>query len=293
MIKIVLILIWPAAIAAIGCAAALLTGRPPVAGGLTAVERASAGRAVARGRPGMTASGAIVRLAAIVTIGALLVYGLMALLGLLVVHNGPTIDRPIYNWMIAHRVDLWTAPMKRLTKIGDPWTTWGAAVAAAVCLAATGRRDRWLAPVVLGSLIVVDHFVTLAVRHTISRLGPPDSPLGTYPSGGCDRVIVFYGVIAYLLWREHTGQRRTAIWAAAAVAALAFNEGYSRAYLSLHWFTDILSGLLYGALLLAVFIIAVRFVAGPTIPRKSPAGSWERGVLPSPLPTERARSISA
>jgi membrane-associated phospholipid phosphatase len=241
----------------------------------------------------MTASGAIVRLAASITIGALLVYGLMALLGLLVVHTGPTIDRPINSWLIAHRLGFWTAPVTRLTKIGDAWTTWGAAVAAAVCLAATARRDRWLAPIVLGSLIVVDHFVTLAIRHTITRLGPPDSPLGAYPSGGCDRVIVFYGLIAYLLWREHSGERRTAILATAAVATLAFNEGYSRAYLTLHWFTDILSGLLYGALLLAVFIIAVRFVGGPTIPRKSSAGSWERGVLPPSPPGERARYIPA
>jgi len=293
MIKIVLILIWPAAIAAIVCAAAPLAGRVPTGGGLTTAERADAGRAVAHGRAGMTASGAIVRLAAIVTIGAPLVYGLMALLGLLVVHTGPTIDRPIYSWTVVHRVGFWTAPMTSLTKIGDTWTTWGAAVAAAVCLAATARRNRWLAPMVLGSLIVVDHFVTLAVRHTITRLGPPNSPLGAYPSSGCDRVDVFYGVIAYLLRREHSGQRRTAILAAAAVAALAFNEGYSRAYLTLHWFTDILSGLLYGALLLAVFIIAVRLVGGPTIPRKSSADSWERGVLSSSPPSERTRYIPA
>jgi membrane-associated phospholipid phosphatase len=76
-------------------------------------------------------------------------------------------------------------------------------------------------------------------------------------------VIVFYGLIAYLLWREFSGQRRAAIWAAAAVAALGFNEAYSRVYLTLHWFTDALSGLLYGGLLLAVFVAAVRVVAGP------------------------------
>jgi membrane-associated phospholipid phosphatase len=223
----------------------------------------------------------------------MLVYGLMALLGLLVVHSGPTIDRPIYNWIAANRVHLWIAPMKRLTKIGDTWTTWGAALAAAACLAVTWRRDRWLPPVVLGSLIVIDHFVTLALRHTFHRLGPPGSPLGTYPSGGCARVIVFYGLIAYLLWHEHSGRRRAAIWAAAAVAALAFNEAYSRAYLGLHWFADILSGLLYGVLLLAVFIAAVRLRTGPTVPHQSSAGSWESAMRSEEQPSERVGYVSA
>jgi membrane-associated phospholipid phosphatase len=199
----------------------------------------------------------------LIALGALAVYAVMALLGLLVVDHGLAIDRPIYTWMAGHQAHSWAAVMNRLTKIGNTWTCWGAAGAAAVCLAVSWRAHRWLPPAALGALIVVDHFTTLALRHTFHRLGPPDSPLGTYPSGGCDRVIVFYGLIAYLLWREFSGQRLAAIWAAAAVAALGFNEAYSRVYLTLHWFTDALSGLLYGGLLLAVFIAAVRAVAGP------------------------------
>jgi len=49
------------------------------------------------------------------------------------------------------------------------------------------------------------------------------------------------------------------------VAALSFNEAYSREYLGKHWFTDIVSGLLYGAVLLAPFIAAVRMIAGPAV----------------------------
>jgi membrane-associated phospholipid phosphatase len=206
-----------------------------------------------------------VQLGVIIAGGAVVVYGVMALLGLLVVHHGLTIDRPIFNWTIAHQVHVWAQVMKRATEIGDTWTTWGAAGAAAACLAWVWHRLRWLPPMALGALVVVDHFLTLALRHTFHRLGPPTSPLGTYPSGGCDRVVVFFGLIAYLLWRELSGQRRAAIWAGAVVVALAFNEGYSRAYLTLHWFTDILSGWIYGGLELVVFIVAVRFVAGPAI----------------------------
>jgi membrane-associated phospholipid phosphatase len=274
MVKILLILVWPAVIVSIVCAAALVSRREPDVSRITGGDRVCSDDGVRRRWPGMTLTAlpwraGLLRLAVILAGGALLVYGVMALLGLLVVHNGLTLDRPIYDWTIAHQIHLWTRVMHRLTKIGDTWTTWGAAAAAAVCMAVTWRRNRWLPPVALGSLIVIDHFLTLALRHTFHRLGPPDSPLGTYPSGGCARVVVFYGLIAYLLWHEYSGRRRAAVWAAASVAALAFNEGYSRAYLTLHWSTDIVSGWLYGALLLAVFIIAVRFVAGPPIARES------------------------
>src|SRR5262249_61159915 len=162
----------------------------------------------------------------------------------------------------------------------------GAAFAAAVCLAATWRTKKWLPPVVLAGLVVIDHFTTIALRHVFHRLGPPTSPLGTYPSGGCDRCIVFYGLIAYLLWREFSGRRSSAIWAGAIVAALGFNEAYSRVYLSLHWLTDALSGLIYGGLLLLGFIMAVRIVAG----REPPSRAGRPG---SPIPAGVARPRGA
>ncbi len=275
--KILLVLVWPAAIAAIVGVAAVLSRAAPDA----VLERRSSGvttadlpeRSVDGSRSWSAAIrawpwSALVRLGAALVVGGLLVYGVMALLGLLVVHHGGTIDRPIFNWTSAHQVHAWASVMKRLTKIGDTWTTWGAAAAAAVCLAVARRENKWLPPVVLAALIVGDHFLTLAIRDTFHRHGPPASPTGSFPSGGCDRVIVFYGTIAYLLWRDYSGHRRTAIWAAAAVAALAFNEFYSRLYLTLHWFTDGLSGLLYGALLLTAFVIAIRFADPPSVPAK-------------------------
>jgi membrane-associated phospholipid phosphatase len=195
--------------------------------------------------------------------GTVVVCFLMVLLGLLVVHNGPAIDKPFFNWTITHRVPIWASIMKRATKVGNVWTTWGAAGAAAVCLAVTWRSRRWLPPLALGSLIVFNKYAVIGIHHFIHRVGPPTSPLGTFPSGGVSRVVVFYGLIAYLLWREFSGSRRAAIWSATTVAALAFSECYSRAYLALHWLTDALSGLVFGSLLLAVCIAAVRFVAGP------------------------------
>jgi len=281
MSKYLVILAWPVGIAiVIGIAFLLVRSQPRL-------NLTSPGPVPSGGSPGAGSVASAARMLGLIALGALAVYGVMALLGLLVVHHGLAVDRPVYTWITGHQAHSWAAVMNRFTKIGNTWTCWGAAAAAAVCLAVSWRTHRWLPPAALGALIVVDHYTTLALRHTFHRLGPPDSPLGTYPSGGCDRVIVFYGLIAYLLWREFSGQRRAAIWAAAAVAVLGFNEAYSRIYLTLHWLTDALSGLLYGGLLLAVFIAAVRVVAGPA-PAAARAGRESARAARAPATQEAA-----
>jgi PAP2 superfamily len=213
------------------------------------------------------AGGGTLLLAGWVLVGAIVTVGIVLVLGAVaVVHHGHVVDTPIYRFTIEHQTHRWAHVMKRATKIGNTWTTWGAALAAAACLAVGWRRNKWLPIAALALVIVVDHFATLGLRHVFERPGPPNSPHGTYPSGGCERVVLFYGLITYLLWREFSGTRRFAIWGGAVVAALAYNEAYSRLYLTLHWFTDAVSGVLYGVLFLAAFIVAIRLVIGPADP---------------------------
>ncbi|HEV2452277.1 MAG TPA: phosphatase PAP2 family protein [Streptosporangiaceae bacterium] len=205
----------------------------------------------------------LIKLGAISGAGGALSYAVMTVLGPPVVNVGPAIDEPIMRWVQSHQIREWAAIMARLNKVGGTWTNWGSAGTAAACLAVTWRAQKWLPPAVLGAAILVDHYTTLALRHTFRRPGPPNSPLGTYPSGGCDRVVLFYGLIAHMLWREFSGSHRGKVWAIGAVSALSFNVAYCRAYLSKHWFTDIVFGLVYGAALLMPLIAAIRLIAGP------------------------------
>ena len=295
MLKALVVLLWPAGLAAILIGTALLARRlagrasppaaPPAAppDSSLAAMNGHGGGDVAVAQRGARSS--IVGMLLILAVGAVGVYALTCLLGVLVVHAGPDLDKPVHSWMIHHQVHFWKAVMDRLTKMGNTWTTWGAAAAAAACLAALYRKHKWLPPVVFGAAIVIDHFLTLALRHTFHRLGTPESPLGTFPSGGCDRIIVFYGLIAYLIWREVSGRKSTAIWLAGVVAALAFTEGYSRVYLSLHWFTDAVSGLIYGGLVLAVFITTIRLVEGPARQVAEPRAGETQARQPQRAPT--------
>ncbi len=204
-------------------------------------------------------------LASFSAIAGLMPYGVMTLIGRTVVRHGSDLDEPLLRWLEEHQVGWWAAIMTRLGKVGDTWTTWGAAGTAGVCLAVTYPRQKWLPPSILAAALLVDHYTTIALRRRFGRLGPPSSPLGTYPSGGCDRVVLFYGLIGYLLWREFSGSGPAKAWTVGTVAALSVNEVYSRTYLGKHWFTDSVTGVLYGGLLLAPFIVAVRRIAGPPI----------------------------
>ena len=263
MLRYLVVLIWPVGLAlilGIGYLIARRTPPDPVTPFSTGHRRAQP--PADDGSPFMSAVRASIKIAVISAIGTAVVVGIMYPIGLIVVSHGLTVDLPVFRWIISHQVHSMTALMNRLTKIGDTWTTWGAAGAAAVCLAATYRTRKWLPPVVLSAVLVYDHYAALALRHIFHRLGPPTSPLGTYPSGGDDRAVLFYGIIAYLIWYEFSGKRKTAVWITTVIVALGFNEGYSRVYLSKHWFTDAVSGLLYGALLLIPFIMAIRMVTG-------------------------------
>jgi hypothetical protein len=276
MIKALVILLWPVGIGAILAATALLANRsvqsPPPA---PATMNGHNGTDPAVGPRSVRSS--VIGLLLILAAAAVVVYALTALLGTLAAHAGPAIDKPIYTWMAHHQVHFWTSAMDRVTKVGDTWTTWGAAAAAAVCLAAFYRRRMWLPLAALGAAIVLDHYLALALRLNFGRVGPPDSPHAAFPSGGCYRIFLFYGLIAFLIWREVSGSKRTAIWASGVVAALAFSEAYSSEYLTLHWFTEIVSGLVYGCLVLAAFIVTIRVVDGPA--RKAVAESPGRPVI--------------
>ncbi len=262
MAKLLAILLWPAGIAVVVAAGTLLTRRLPAAGRPLRAAGAATAAQPGRGERGTAVRGAgrfLVFLAA----GFAVIYVVMVLLAAVAVHVGPAINRPVFHWTVAHRLHAWERGMRLVTGIGNGPALAAAASTAAVALAVTWRRHRWLPPVAMAALLAALYFLTLAISHTVPEAPPPVPTAGGFPSGGCASVVALSGLIAYLLWREFSGQRRAAVWAGTVVVALGFSEGYSRGYVTEHWFLDILGGLLYGGLLLLLFIAAVRFIAGP------------------------------
>lgn len=255
--------LWPVGLAAIAAATVAVARRGAAAPGQAAADQAVPGGASSFPDVSGDWVSDLVELIAISGAGVTASYKIMELLGRPVVNHGPAIDEPLFRWTEDHQVSRWAAVMRRVNTVGNVWTTWGAVGAAAACLGVSWRQQRWLPPAALGAALLADHFATTKLHRTIRRPGPPPNPLGTYPAGGPDRIVLFSGLIAYLLWREFSGSRRGMATATGAVAALAFSQAYTRQYLSQHWFIDIVCGLVYGALLLGPFVGAVRLIAGP------------------------------
>src|ERR1035438_2939404 len=119
MLKALVVLLWPVGIAVILAVTALATkraARRPVAVSANGHHASEAPGARAVRSP-------IVGMLLILIGGAVAVYALPCLLGVLIVHQGPHIDKPIYDWMSQHRVHSWKSVMDRLVDRSEEHTS--------------------------------------------------------------------------------------------------------------------------------------------------------------------------
>jgi membrane-associated phospholipid phosphatase len=250
------------------------------AGGLIAIRAPSDGH-TRKPSPSVPGSGAdepfalrpIMSLLGIVAVGLVAMFPLMLGLGKLV-ERFQGFDTRAWNWFVDHRVQGWYDLMGTVTQLGNSWLNRGVAVGVLLTLVVVVRQ-RWLTAAALIAMVFAAHYMVVWTTSIIDRPPPPGSG-GTYPSGGCARVIAIYGLVAFVLLRETNAGRRTAIVAWTAIAALGFIEAYSRVYLAVHWVSDAVGGLIFGAVLLGIFIVALRTVTGRSTTTGSGPASPER-----------------
>src|SRR5262249_50699343 len=147
-------------------------------------------------------------------------------------------------------------------QMGNIPQTRGLGVVAAVGLMFLAPSRRWVPPVLVGSVIVVQKYAQTGVAKLVDR-GHPPTTLGTHPSGGACRVVLIFGVLVFLLFAYTGAGRRVRGLGWGLIAMLAFVEGYTRTYLNKHWVTDVLGGWAFGVMLLAVAVFAGRALLPP------------------------------
>jgi membrane-associated phospholipid phosphatase len=76
----------------------------------------------------------------------------------------------------------------------------------------------------------------------------------SYPSGHSAGIVVFGGVLAYFAWR-HWRSTRSHAGIAVSLGVLVGVVGFDRVYLNVHWFSDVLGGLLLGAFWLSFVVL--------------------------------------
>lgn len=165
-------------------------------------------------------------------------------------------DHPIFEWFQQRQDDGWGKIWRVITNIGSLDLTQAITVIGAVVLAVLYAKRRWWVPLsILPIAYVLEKTMQDLLLLVVDR-GHPPTTLGSFPSGGCARVVLIYGLIAFFLLRRFdAGPRLTAL----GVALVAFAEtlqAYARIVNLEHWFTDVVAGFVFGVLLLSTCIAA-------------------------------------
>jgi membrane-associated phospholipid phosphatase len=173
----------------------------------------------------------------------------------------PNIDAPFLRWTKKHVSyhGSWHHINEILTHLGDRSVIKIIGLVAAVVFAALwARRGFWIPPLIMAAALGFEKFGQSALAKVVSRQPTPKLPdLGTYPSGGCARLVVTYGMVFYLVLLTWPSiGRRWRIAGFTAVGVLAWVEGYTRIYLIKHWGLDVVGGWLFGTLMLLALIAA-------------------------------------
>lgn len=169
------------------------------------------------------------------------------------------LDEPAARWLAANREPWLTSALLVVTRMGDParQTLW----MMVVCAVAT-VCSRSLLPAVLGAVGGGGiGLVILTAKHLVGRERPhlPSAVLTvdgfSFPSGHAAGAAAVGTVGAWILcrWVVHRWAARVGAWAATIGVVMLI--GFSRAYLGVHYVTDVLAGWLVGTAWAAAVIV--------------------------------------
>lgn len=190
---------------------------------------------------------------ACVLAGCVVTVAVILPLGFVAKHSQHAIDGPVFRWFAEHK-----SP-GTFMKLNDTLTVMGdrgiteliVLVSLSVLVFAYGRRW-WVPVVVIGAVFLLQRQFQIELTSWVGRYQPPVADNGGYPSGGVSRLIGDSGTIvavsAALLPRLSRAWR---IGLFTGVFTYGLTEGYTRVYLQVHWLTDAIGGLLFGAVMLA------------------------------------------
>jgi undecaprenyl-diphosphatase len=178
-----------------------------------------------------------------------------------------------------------TVVVERLTELGAPRTM--AVVAMGLALFLLGQRRFWMA-LACPFIVFGGDWLNRALKLWIGRPRPrfvSESISFSFPSGHAMLAIIGYGLLGYLLvgWLSRRRERAAVI---AGLTLLVLLIGFSRLYLTVHYFSDVLAGFTMGACWLLIGLTGAELVC-----RRSPT-SDRGGASLSPDASSEQKSNS-
>jgi undecaprenyl-diphosphatase len=187
------------------------------------------------------------------------------------------LDRPLIQWISAHRPGWLTPFVVAVTDLGGKVLLTLAVGAAAVLVA---RRSRSWRPLLLavcalgGCALVVAGIKVVIGRDRPARWHQALSESGfAFPSGHSASALVGWALVAWLVCRLTTNRTvQATAWVAAGMLTVAV--GLSRTYLGVHYPSDVIGGWVLGAVWFTTVLVAAKLHPTGSDERAFP---WTRG----------------
>ena len=173
----------------------------------------------------------------------------------LMLRGGPLLlDHDVYAFMFALRNPLADRMMATLAAIGSAPVLGLASLAALLWLL---WRRRWKAALHWLGAIAVGLALTEGLDALVDMPRPPIAAAGFgFPSVAVTMTTVVFGFFAVLIARELPGRQR--VWPYLVTGIATALVGFARLYLGAHWLSDIIGGVLLGAIWVLLIGIAYR-----------------------------------
>jgi membrane protein DedA with SNARE-associated domain/membrane-associated phospholipid phosphatase len=172
-------------------------------------------------------------------------------------------DPRVTRFVVHHRVAWATGIMKGVTWLGSNAVLMPLAVAVAAYVLLI-KKDRRSALLLVAALAGANAWYHL-VKPLVARARPPESlhlisvSGFAFPSGHATAAIAVWGAAAFVLSVGRSVKLRVAIWIGAGLTASLV--AFSRVYLGVHWWTDVVGGMTLGGAWLCI-LIAVSMLIG-------------------------------
>ena len=163
-------------------------------------------------------------------------------------------DVAISHFIMNLRTDLVDRWMTVVTMLGDAQVALPVALAAFLALA---YRKAWAQLTAFALAMAFAEIFVQLMKITMQRVRPINlhtvASSFSFPSGHATMSAVLYGVLAYLVAQDlpKWGKRTTN----GIAITLILLVGFSRIYLGVHWPSDVVGGLIFGASIVAIFVV--------------------------------------
>ena len=195
-------------------------------------------------------------------------FGYLALAALAAQQQIFALDYGTRTWVSILRHELFTLPMEIVTLLGDNLGLIPLIVIASAVLWRVNRRWALSLPV----LMLGTGALQWLAKWAANRPRPDATPWG-FPSGHVLSLVVFFGLMVYLVATASRRRRRWRILASLICLVTVSAVAFSRLYLDRHRLSDLGGGFSIGLayLLLAIWIVEVVLVRAPAETVDAPA----------------------